>query len=429
MPIGVTPQQQLVAVQTYQRAGLAYLQNYYAFIALCNKKYQNFQTLPGQQGQTVLIQKPQRVSVVNSPYASFEGIAMEYQSLTADQWATASKAFTSDQFLYTIEHFMEDIGKSAVIHMGAEVEKNVAQNCINNTFRFYGDGVTPINSSGQLASALAIFHNFGSGKDNVVGILPDVEVASIVSSMLTQFVPVSNENLRQSYMLGRFANCDWYRSNMLQTQLAGTVGDSNLPGGTPITLTVTGTNDPTGANVTQIYCHSSGAINDAEAIHLNDSLYFVDGVSGQPNLRYLTYVGQNTSATRVQMRATAAAGTDGSGNITLSIYPKLQSTAGMSRNLSTAIQAGMQIKAIPSHKAAIIWSSEAMYLAMPQLPNQDPYTSTNEIDDDSKLSMLMYYGSIFGTPERGLVWQALYGTTLVPEYAIKLCFPLTSSLM
>ena len=57
----------LQAVQTYQKSGLARLVNMFAGIAKANKKFQNFQDMTAQLGNTVTYDSPPRASATSHP--------------------------------------------------------------------------------------------------------------------------------------------------------------------------------------------------------------------------------------------------------------------------------------------------------------------------------------------------------------------------
>jgi hypothetical protein len=84
----------------------------------------------------------------------------------------------------------------------------------------------------------------------------------------------------------------------------------------------------------------------------------------------------------------------------------------------------MKIVVLPSHRAGAIVGGNALFLAMPMLPEEVPFPTANKTDPDSGVSMRMYYGSLFGQNQRGFVHDAIWGSTLVDEYSMRLVFPL-----
>lgn len=411
------PNNILTQVQTYQLSSLAYLQNLGAFINTSNTKFKNFQDLTANLGSSVSFDLPPRFTTTNSLVAQFQPANQRVHTLTVDQQISTSYAFTDQQFIFNVREYMDKFGKSAIEEIGSQVEASVAQNCVTNTYRFYGNGVTPINSYTQLAQALAFFRNYGAVSSMTRGYLADIAVPAIVGSGLNQFAVNRNNELANSWEVGPFSECDWFQSNLLPVHNAGTVGDAGT------TLTVVNTTLDADGAVTSI-TFSGATNNDLNAIKLNDKFQFNDGVAGKTNLRFLTFIGHKVSNNPVQFRATANAPADGAGNVTVSVYPPLQVQQTADQNINTPIVAGMTVKVLPSHRSGMICSGNPLFLAMPALPTQTPFPTGNAYDPETGVSVRQYYGSLFGQNVRGMVHDCIWGSSLVDEYAMALIFPL-----
>ncbi len=413
----------LQTVQTYQMSGLAFLQNLCCFIATSNTKFKDFDRMTANLGDTVGFDLPPRFTTTNSLVANFQPAEQRVQTLTVDQQISTSYAFTDQQFIFNVRDYMEKFGRAAVAEIGTQIEANVALNCETQPFRFYGDGVTPINSYNQLAAALALFRNFGAATNNVKGYLSDIAVPAIVGIGLNQFALDRNNKSAMSWEIGAFSNCDWYQSNLLPVHTAGNVG--NMAGGWTGQLTVTAVALDANGAVISITATAGGAVGvDANAIRLYDRLQFNDGVAGQTNMRYRTFIGHKVSANPVQVRATANAATDGGSSVTIPIYPPLQALATNGQNINTAVQAGMTLSVLPSHRVGMITGGDSLFLAMPSLPNETPYPTGNSFDPETGVSLRQYYGSLFGQNVRGMVHDGIWGSVAVPEYAMAVIFPL-----
>jgi hypothetical protein len=434
------PSNTLQQVATYQESELIFLQNLCCFISTLNTQFKNFQEDEPMNnlGSTVNFDLPPRGVVTNSLVVNFQQAVQRVLSLSVDQQMSYANAFNNQQFIFNVKDYMNKFGRAAITELGTQIEANIALNLISgvvnndpnssnlgtlNTFsgpyRFYGDGLTSVNSFGQLANMLAAFRNYSSTKDKIKVYLSDIAVPQIVNSGLNQFVMKRNEEDSESWMVGNWQGVEFYQSNLLPIQVAGNVGVNGT------TLTVLSTNDSTGANVTQI-TFSGAATSDASAIKSGDLLQFQDGVSGQPNMRFLTFVGHIPCAQPVQFRATANAASDGSGHVAISITPALCWQAGnQNYNLNNAIAAGMQVKALPSHHAGLVVGADAFMLGMPKLPDEVPFPTVSESDPDSGVSLRHYYGSQFGQNQRGYVRDCIFGSVLVPEYSMRIAFPLT----
>ncbi len=412
------PSNFLTQVQTYQMAHLAFLLNYSCFIHTANKKFKDFNKLTANLGDTVTFDLPPRYVTEPTLVATFQPSTQRVQTLTVNNAANTSYAFTAQQFIFNVEDYMKRFGKGAVAELATKIESNVALLAETQPYRFYGDGITPINSVNQLASMLALYRTYGYAHENIKAYLSDIAVPGIVGTMLNQFVIDRNEEAAMSWMVGDWSGVSWYQSNLLPVHIAGNVGNQAQ------TLTVVSTNDPTGANITQI-TFSGASASDAGAILKYDNFQFSDNVSGQPNMRFLTFVGHVPSSAPVQFQATANAASDGSGNVTVDIYPPLCSQVGNpNQNLSFNVAAGMQCTVLPSHRCGLVVGGDALYLGMPKLPEQVPFPTSNMIDEDTGVSIRLTYGAIFGQNEMGFINDAIWGSTIPSEYALKIVFPL-----
>ena len=412
------PSNLLVQVQTYQMSQLAFLGNFGAFIHTTNKKFENFDSKVANLGDTVNFELPPRLVSQEGLVVNYQATQQRLQPLTVNKALNCSYAYTSQQMIFNIEDYMERVGKAAVMELGTTVEADVASLAETQPYRFFGDGVTQINSFGQLANMLAQYRTYGVAKDKIKVYLSDIAEPQISNSGLNQFVLDRNEELANSWEVGNWSGVDFYQSNLLPIHNSGTVGNLGQ------TLTVVSTNDPTGNNITQITV-SGATASDPDAIKMFDSLQFQDNVSGKPNMRYLTFVGHRPSAAFVQIQATADAAADGSGNVVINISPALCSVAGNpNQNLSFNVQAGMQLKALPSHRCGLIVGGDAMYLAMPKLPDQSPFYTGNAMDPDMGISLRLTYGAVLGQNQLCYVNDIIYGFTLPGEYAMKIAFPL-----
>ena len=408
----------LTQVQTYQMSSLAFLQNLNCFISTANTKFKNFEKLVGNLGDSVSFDLTPRMTTANSLVASWQPADQRIQTLVCDQAVSTSYAFTAQQFIFNVEDYMSRFGKAAVQEIGAQIEANVAQNCITNTYRFFGDGVNPINSYTQLANALALFRNYGSATGRAKAYIGDTVVPNIVGTGLNQFVIDRNNKIANSWELGEFANCEWYQSNLLPIHTAGTEGQQGS------TLTVVSTTLDANGAVTEITFSGCNAANDASSVKKYDKFQFNDGVAGKPNLRFRTFIGHKVSANPVQFQATADAISTAGSQVTVKIFPALQASATNDQNLNTQIVAGMTVSVLPSHRSGLITAGDPLFLAMPKLPDQIPFPTGNENDPETGVSMRMYYGTMFGQNQMGMIHDCIFGSTLVPEYAMALVFPL-----
>ena len=436
--MAVFPNNILQQVQTYQRSGLALLQNLCCHITTANTRFKDFDKIQANLGSTVTFDLPPRAVTTAGLVASFQPADQRVLQLVADQANNSSFSVTSQQRIFNLEKGEEDymrvFGKSFIAELATQVEGNIAKNWDSsvmsqignnlNTFsgpyRFFGNGATSLSSYQQLAQSVMFFKNYGSVAEGIKVYLPDTIIPSIVGNGLNQFAPERNNDTAMSWEIGDFGTprVSYYQSNLMPIHVSGNTGVNAQ------TLTVISTNDPSGQNVTQITC-SGASTSDANAVFSGDLFQFADGVANQPNMRYLTFIGHFPSANPVQFRVTASSASNSAGNVTLTITPALNWAGGNSQNLNNPIAAGMQILTFPSHRCGGILGGEAFYLAMPQLPEQSPYDTANEFDEDTGCSLRLTYGSLFGQNQTGMIYDEVHGSVIVPEYSMRYMIPLS----
>lgn len=436
--MAVFPNNILQQVQTYQRSSLGLLLNLCCHLSTANTKFKDFDKIQANLGSTVTFDLPPRFTTVAGLVASFEPAVQRVLQLVADQANNTSFAVTAQQRIFNLEKGEEDymrvFGKSAIAELANLVELNIALNwasAVNsqltntlNTFsgpyRFFGDGSTALTSYQQLAQANMFFKNYGAVAEGMKVYLPDTVIPAIVGNGLNQFVPERNDEIAMSWQVGSFGtpHIEYYQSNLMPIHVSGNTGVNAQ------TLTVVSTNDPTGQNVTQITV-SGATASDANAVFAGDMFQFKDGVASQPNMRYLTFIGHAQSANPVQFRAVANAAANSAGNVTISITPALNWAGGANQNVNNPIVAGMQLLTFPSHRCGGILGGDALFIAMPQLPEQNPFDTANEYDPDTGASLRLTYGSLFGQNQTGMIYDEVHGSVIVPEYSMRFLIPLS----
>lgn len=423
--MAVVPSNGLVQVQTYNPANLAMLNNYLLTSRLANWKFKNFNTTEVQnKGDTVLVELPLRTYAYTAGLdwtGQAQPVNQRQMSLTVTNSVVIPLAVTAQQYIFNgIEDYMRRQASSIVTEIASEVDFNVLSIGETAPYRFFTGNIdqtdpsviNPLNSATQVYQMLAQDRTFGSTKERLKVVMQDIMYPAIVSSLFQQFVPNRNDKWEAEYMMGSSANADFYQSNLLTTHIAGTVGQSNTE------LTVVSIS-PDGTQLTL----SGAAINDPDAIALNDSLFILDDSAYSPR-RLLTFSGHKTSVNPVQVRATAPAASDGSGNVIVNIFPALVSTANTAtRNVNLPIVAGLKVKALGNHRCGFVIAENALFAAMPRLPDKSPFATSIETDPDVGLSMRMYYGTGLEDNFYGFVHDGLYGWNIAPEYIMKIAIP------
>ncbi len=443
--MSTTPNNILQNVQLYIKGEIAWLDNEFWGIANANKSLEEFNDKKGNLGDVITFDTSPR-------YISYDGLVItqqpsvqRLQSLICSQAKNVSAGYTDEQFIFNVRDYMDRFGEAAAMELGTAIESDILLNIVSGVvgndpkspefnqaqvnsgpFRFFGDGVTPINSFTQLAQAWANFDAFGASRTKKRGVLPIDIVPAIVGTGLNQFSPDRADETSETWRVGRFGGMavDWSVSNLLPIHVSGTIGDTAAPNNV---MTVVSVNDPTGVNVTSITFSEPTGGTDANAVKAGDLFEFNDGVSGKPNMRFLTFIGHKPTRQRVQFRAIANAGTV-AGAITVQIQTingvGLVWAQNQNQNLNNAIQVGMTVTPTPSHQAGWMDAGNSFYLAMPKLPDNDPFKTVYFKDKQSGAALRHYWGAQFGLDNRAYVRDSTWGSTLVAEDSMRLIIPM-----
>ena len=404
------PASNLIQVQRYLDANLGMFVNQSCAFdpRISNMKFKNFENEVGQLGASVLIEKPFRARAGDGLVITEQGVEMRSQTLVTDKAKHVARAFNTEDFVYTVEQYMDKIGMSAMRELGSVVEADVFSGLLSSGYRFYGDGNTAFNSPNQMALALAYFRDYGSVNSDFVGIIDGITEASLIGGGATQFALNRNNEELNSWELGPFSGCNWFRSNELPIHTAGTCGQN----GTQITFASI---NAAGDEIT-----FSGAGTETGFFKEGDLLWF------DTNVKFLKFVGHTPSQSDVQVRITEDADSSG-GNVTAKIYPALKYDAtgfDTEANLSRALTTSDTAKVANSHRRAVIMSGKPLMIAMPKLPDESPYVTAYATDNETGVSLRMYQGAKYGQNSRGMVHDVLYGYEFIHEQIFFLCIPL-----
>jgi hypothetical protein len=432
----------LQQVQTYNSdAQLPGFLNQNCFVSdICNHEYTDFdKKIPANLGDTIGVELPMATVANAGLVVSAQPIRQNIAHLSVVGSANVAVAVTNQQRIFNMNHdgFWKSTGKGMVSELGSRVEQAIAAHAdssavdlrtgstygqmqyLSGPTRFDDFTQTGLLSYQALDQSMSNFISMGAPTDDHCVVLPTNYYSPIIGSGLAQFVPKRNEESAQSWLVGEFGSprTKYYRSNYLPLHTSGYLGEND------VTLTVVSTNDPTGANVTAITF--SGAGSHIGAIKAGDLGYFLPA----SNINALTFYGHMVTNQPVQFRAIADA--DSSSTVTVQIITNthtegqgLCSVAGNAlQNISGPVLAGMTVKFIPSHRAGLRVCGRAFYVAIPRLDDERPFDTSVDTDDETKVSLRMYYGAVFGQNQKWLVNDVIWGALLVSRYCQRICLP------
>ena len=440
----------LQQVQTYNSdAQLPGFLNQSCFISdVCNHEYTDFdKKIPSNLGDTIGIELP-LASVANAGLVvSTQPIRQNIATLPVNGAANVAVAVTNQERIFNMDHdgFWKSTGKGMVAELGSAVEEKIAKHITSSAIdmrpqsatynqaqylsgptRFVNYTQTGLLSYQVLDQGMSDFVSMGAPTSDHCVVLPTNYYAPIIGSGLAQFAPSRNDEIAQSWEVGSFGSprTKYYRSNFLPIHTAGAAG----AGGD--TLTVVSTNDATGENITSITFTTDGAAAEVNAIRAGDLLYF----PATNNINALTFYGHMQTNQLVQCRAIADADSSGSSvtvQVVTNTHTEGQGLNGVPghalQNISGNIIAGMTALVVPSHRAGLRVCGRAFYCAIPRLDDERPFDTSVDTDNETKVSLRMYYGSVLGQNQKILVNDVIWGALLVSRYCQRICLPLTGN--
>lgn len=439
----------LISVATYNQANLGKLRNTSNIISTAYKKFENFnEDFSANLGTTIQFSLPYRFNTVNALEFSTQALQQRVDTLTVGQQYSTSAALSDPQRILFFEkgtaspqdtdYYMENFGNDMVNAINTQLETNAASNFISELkqkdaitkietidrstggYRFYGNGVTPINSQTQLAEMNAFFRAYGCEHEVLNAFFPMIKIPQFLNTFLNQFVPERNEEIARKWMLGNYDEVDYYKSNLIQKHIAGTVGTLQQ------TLTVVSVTTDINGDVIGITA-SGASPSDPNAVVAGDMIQF----NTSSNLNLFCEFGSFNQGAPIgipaQNRIIANAASDGSGNVSISLFRPFHvgSAINDAINIVRPIVPGMQFTIPTSHFGGSLHTKRAFLTAMPRLPNQDPFPSSSMYDAEEGTSLLLSWGSVLGQAERIIGLQAISAMKLVPDYAMRVCFPLS----
>jgi hypothetical protein len=415
----------LVSVATYVDAALPMLNNIAPLLGLANKKFENFnETVYNNRGTTVTFKVvPQFIAYNTLDFVSsgFQGVQEEVISLTInDPWGIPI-AFTNNQLTDTVANDLERFAKSTIAELGTKIEASVSRNVIlGHTYRAYGTGTQSLTSILDYMMAVAFLRDTGTATFDSRVIAPNIDVVQVVNTMLNQFVPARNESAGNSWSLGNYNGTDFYTSNLLPTQFAGTCGNNQD------VLTLTAVN-PDGNQLT-----FTGVTSNTNCLNAGDIITLdYPGNSTPVGLYFLTYFGHVPSSSKVQVRVTANV-SGSTGTVIVPIEPALifDPTNPLSNiNLDlTTLYGTLKAQSTPDHKAGLLYTGDTLFLAMPRLADTDPWKGVTKTDPVTGASVRCYYGKVgMHSDQYGFIFDSINGSTIDPRYAMRLIYPLTTT--
>jgi len=433
------PANNFVDVAAYSMAGMKFLDNYRPAIKYANKKFKDFNRIPGNRGIATTWELTPKVVFVSGTLtvAAFDSTDQRIHTHINNDKGYVAHAIDAEEEIYNDAYdYMNRIGRSAMISIGDAVEANIV-NRFTETYRFFELDDNSLLTYRNLAAAISVFDNYGAQRDpQQYMFVPDILMPSFIDNGLNQFATDRNNKIANSWEVADITGTKVLSAQILPEHIAG--AGPNLVVPDVLTLTAVSVDGGTltfdGASIDTSGTPGVFYFNKGDLIEFK-----LDTVNGP--LKYLFFNnGSNdslVSANNVQCVVDADADSDVGGTVIVTINnnatgdrnplifdPAVDKLTNLSRALVTGgVGVGDEIRTIGNHRAGLICNSQALFASLPRLPNEGPYMSSfNEADPGTGISVRLTYGAKPFEDFKGFVWSVYFGTSIVPENAMRLIF-------
>lgn len=294
-----------------------------SFLRTINREYDDRFAKPGAKiGSVLNIRKPARYTVTTGAALSTQDSTDTFVALTVSTQKHVDLAFTSVESTMSLDDVSERYIVPAMSVLVANVEADAMLNLYKTVFNQVGSATSPFNSTRPMAQARKRLNDQLAPMDNSRSLLLNTDSqVEIMDAIKNQFNPTGAiSDIYEKGMLTKIMGLKLYEDTLLPVHTPGTLG------GTPLI------NGATASGATSIVTDGWSAA----ATMKKGDVFTLAGVYGvHPETRQAYGYLQ-------QFVATADATADGSGNMTIAIYPAIVTSGGF-----------QTVNAVPADNAAI----------------------------------------------------------------------------
>jgi len=340
--------------------------NYLNFAKVANRNLEgDFKGLKYATGQTINYRLEERYLGGDGATAASEARVQVIRPLTIDQQFNTMVEF--DGFELTFDRARDQPYLDMMLNPRAKRLANKVENFIASsnfqveTYQAVGTPGVPIDfDTVTLADAYMTELGIPEDGNRYFANSPRVS-ASLVNSLYNVFNMTVNRGALLDGFIGHLSGFDFFKTNFLQRQIAGTPG---AVGGTPPTGYVAAgvvTNGPiTGGNVISV---SGLSTTPGQVLFNIGDILTIDAAAGVFMVNPLNY---DALVQTAQFVVTAQVIADGTGNANIPVNPTIV-VSGARQNISAAIPNGAQMYSAMSHNVSIAYHNQAVVFAAPPI--------------------------------------------------------------
>jgi hypothetical protein len=390
--------------------------NYLSFAKVANRNLEgDFKGLKYATGQTINYRLEERYLGGEGATAVSEARVQVVRPLTISKQFHTMVEF--DGFELTFDRARDEPYLDMMLNPRAKRLANLvenfiaAQNFAPQTYQAVGTPGVAL-SFDTITLADAYMTELGIPEDgNRYFAVPPRIAAGIASQLSTIFNNTVNRGALMDGFIGHLSGFDFFKTNFLPRQIAGTPGAT---GGSPPTGYVaagTVTNGPiTGGNTIAVAGFASGGtlnVGDILTIDASAGVFMINPLTYEPLVQTAQFV--------VAAPFTASGG--GTGNVT--VNPTIV-TSGARQNISAAIPNGAQLYLATSHNVSIAFHNQSIVFAAPAIKElKGGVEAVTSYSDLYKLSLTYTLGADIRNYIQLDRIDNICGTAINAEFAVR----------
>lgn len=397
---------QFINTQLVSNTALAMFANNSPFIMTASRIYQDdFQNSGYKIGDTLQVRRQNNFIIGDGSTAVPQDIIETVENIVVAHQYHALIAYTIQDLSLRIEDFSRMFIQPAIQNIITQMEHDIDAAAELELYFFSGTAGTPINSfqTVDLAGAKLLEQGVNISSDAYMAMTVR-DGSSLKSALLNNFTPVFNEEIVRQSAIGHLSYFDIFQSQNIVNHVAGAGPRLHQ------------------ADVLLV----NGAVSSGNTIIMDGATisitnYFLPGdlisIAGVTSVNPLS---RQSTGQNMQFVVTAAASSDGAGNITVQVNPTIISdTSSPLQNVSNAVPNDAPVTMVPSYNVNVAYPSRGLDIVCPPLYKlQVPYSSV-AIDPESGLSLAVTQtGDILGYQNLMRI-DILCGFKWHPQYSVK----------
>jgi hypothetical protein len=337
--------------------------NYLNFAKVANRNLEgDFKNLRYATGQTIDYRLEERYLGGEGATANSEARVQVIRPLTISKQFHTMVEFTGFELTFDRardQPYLDMMLNPRAKTLANKVEKFIATDTFEKqVYQWVGTPGVPLDF-GTITTADAYMTELGIPEDgNRFFALPPRIAASLAVDLQNVFNMTVNRGALMDGFIGHLSGFDFFKTNFLIRQIAGT----GITGGTPPTGYInagTITNGPiTGGNTFTM----SGFADNALVFNQGDRLY-IDAAAGVFMVNPLTY---EPLVQEAQFVVTAPVISSGTGTAVVTVSPTIV-VSGARQNISAPIPNGAQVWLAQSHNVSLAYHNQAVVFAAPAI--------------------------------------------------------------